>query len=64
MTKDNDTLTVPEVAALLRVGRNHVYALAAAGQLPRRRVGRFVRFSRAAISRWLENDPLSGRRAS
>lgn len=59
-----DTMTAPEVAKLLRVGRNAIYDLVGQNKIPHRRVGRLVRFSRVAISRWLEEDSLSGRRAS
>ena len=49
-----DVLTVAEVAKLLRVGRNAVYDAAARGEIPHRRVGRLLRFHRAAVMRWLE----------
>ena len=50
----SDVLDVPAVAKLLAVGRNTVYALVARNQIPHRRFGRCVRFSRAAIMRWLD----------
>jgi excisionase family DNA binding protein len=46
-------LAVEDVAALLRVGRNTVYALVAKNQIPHRRLGKQIRFSRAALMQWL-----------
>ncbi len=48
-----DVLDVPQVAALLRVGRNSVYSLVARNQIPHRRLGKAIRFSRAAVMAWL-----------
>jgi excisionase family DNA binding protein len=50
-----DVLNVTEVAELLRVGRNHVYALVARNGIPHRRVGKHLRFRRSAILAWLEH---------
>lgn len=49
----NDVLDVPRVARLLEVGRNTVYALVAKNQIPHRRLGKQIRFSRAAVMQWL-----------
>jgi excisionase family DNA binding protein len=54
-----DVLTVDEVAALLRIGRNSVYDGAARGEIPHRRVGRRLVFSRAALIEWLSCKPAS-----
>jgi excisionase family DNA binding protein len=51
-----EVLTLAETAALLQVGEDAVEALAAAGELPGRRVGDAWRFSRAAVLRWLGGD--------
>lgn len=59
----SDVMNAREVAALLRVGRNAVYDLAGRNQIPHRRVGKHLRFSRATVMRWIEGrptDPLSG----
>ena len=48
-----DVLDVREAAELLRVERKTVYAMAAANVIPHRRVGRLLRFSRAALLAWL-----------
>lgn len=52
---NGDVLTVPEVARLLRIGRNAVYEGCARGEIPHVRVGRLLRFPRAAIMRWLSS---------
>ncbi|MGN6110208.1 MAG: helix-turn-helix domain-containing protein [Kofleriaceae bacterium] len=46
-------LGVEDIAALLRVGRNTVYSLVARNQIPHRRLGKQIRFSRAAVMSWL-----------
>ena len=48
-----DVLDVPQVASLLRVGRNTVYALVARNGIPHRRLGKAIRFSRTAVMSWL-----------
>jgi excisionase family DNA binding protein len=49
----SDVLDVPHVASLLRVGRNTIYALVAKNQIPHRRLGKAIRFSRSAVMSWL-----------
>lgn len=51
----DDVLDVPQACALLKVGKTALYGLAAAGKIPHRRVGRQIRFSRAALMRWLDS---------
>lgn len=48
-----EVLNVDEVAELLRVGRNTVYEAANRGEIPHRRVGRRLIFSRSAVMNWL-----------
>ncbi|MEO7732089.1 MAG: helix-turn-helix domain-containing protein [Kofleriaceae bacterium] len=48
-----DVIDVPAVARLLSVGRNTVYALVARNAIPHRRLGKQIRFQRAAVMRWL-----------
>lgn len=48
-----EVLTVDEAAELLRVGRNNVYNLVARNKIPHARLGKHIRFSRAALLRWL-----------
>ncbi len=47
-------LTVREVAAILRIGRNQAYERIAAGQIPAVRIGRTIRVPAAAIRRLLD----------
>ena len=47
-------MTADEVAELLRVDRKTVYAAAGRGEIPCRRIGRRLLFSRTAIVAWLE----------
>ena len=46
-------MDVAEVAAFLNVGTGVVYELCGRNQIPHRRVGKHLRFSRQAIVRWL-----------
>jgi excisionase family DNA binding protein len=48
-----DVIDVPAVARLLAVGRNTVYAMVARNAIPHRRLGKQIRFNRAAVMRWL-----------
>lgn len=52
---DHDVLDVPRVARLLGVGRNTIYTLVARNQIPHRRLGKAIRFSRAAVMSWLSS---------
>lgn len=47
--EDLAMLTVPEVAKLLRIGRNHAYELVARGEIPSVRLGRLIRVPRAEL---------------
>ena len=40
---------------MLRVGCNKIYEMVARNEIPHRRFGRRIRFSRAAIMRWLDS---------
>ncbi len=51
----DDVIDVAGVARLLRVGRNKVYEMVSRNEIPHRRFGRRIRFSRAAIMRWLDS---------
>jgi excisionase family DNA binding protein len=50
-----DVLVVDDVARLLRVGRNAVYDLVARNAIPHCRLGKHIRFSRAAVMQWLSS---------
>ena len=52
---DSPLLTVPELAQLLRIGRNKAYEVVATGALPVVRIGRLIRVPRAAVDRWIDS---------
>jgi excisionase family DNA binding protein len=49
-------LTPEEVAAMLRVARKTVVVMARENKLPCIRIGRFVRFDRQQIARWIDDN--------
>ena len=51
---DHKYLTVPELAALLRISRNLAYELVAQGELPSFRLGSRIRIPRDRLSNWLK----------
>lgn len=55
-------LTTREVAALLRVKERKVYDLAAAGEIPHRRITGKLLFPAEEITRWIERGDDAGRR--
>jgi excisionase family DNA binding protein len=57
----DDVLDVEGAARLLRIGRNTIYELVGRNEIPHRRLGKQIRFNRAAIMRWL--DPWSSQGA-
>ena len=57
------TLTVPDLAALLKCSERHVRSLAAAGAVPGvMRVGRLLRFHRGVVRSWLADLAKGGSR--
>ena len=50
MENEQDLLTVPETARLLRIGRNLTYQLVAEGEIPSVRLGRLIRVPRSALT--------------
>ena len=51
---DHEYLTVPELAALLRISRNLAYELVAQGELPSFRLSSRIRIPRERLSNWLK----------
>lgn len=51
-----ELLTVPEVAAVLRSGKNFAYSLIASGAIPSVRLsgGRVIRVRRSTLEAWLQ----------
>ena len=54
MASQDDILTIPEVASLLKVAEKTVYGLAQKGDFPAFKVGGQWRFLRTAIDTWIE----------
>jgi len=52
-TATDEVIDVAEVGKMLRIGRNKIYDMVARDEIPHRRFGRRIRFSRAAIMQWL-----------
>jgi excisionase family DNA binding protein len=56
MLKDGRlTLTIPEAAALLGIGKNQAYECARRGELPTIRMGHRILVPRASLARILES---------
>jgi excisionase family DNA binding protein len=53
-----DVLTVPEVMALTRLGRNTVYESIGRGEIPHVKFGRRILIPKAALSKLLETGNL------
>jgi excisionase family DNA binding protein len=58
---DDEILTIPDVAALLKIAEKTVYGLAQRGELPAFKVGGQWRFSRAAMKQWIQSRSQRGR---
>lgn len=48
----DDVLTAREAAKLLRIGRNAIYDGCARNEIPHRRIGKLIRFSRPVLVAW------------
>ena len=51
---DQEVLTVPEVARILKISRSKAYRLAERGEIPVLRIGKSVRVLRRDLERWVE----------
>ena len=54
-TKGDEVLQADEAAQLLGIDRKTVYEYANRGEIPHRRLGRRLLFSRSAILAWLDS---------
>jgi excisionase family DNA binding protein len=52
-----EVMTINETSQYLRIPVSTLYKLAQDGKVPCQKVGRHWRFRRAAIDRWLEENP-------
>ncbi len=59
----DEILTLPEVAQLLKVAEKTVYSMAQKGQLPAFKVGGQWRFKRADLDQWIEQQKAASRDA-
>lgn len=50
----NSYLTAAQVARKLNLSNHYVYRLAREKRIPSVRIGRYVRFSKTALKKWLE----------
>lgn len=57
---DEAVLDVEDAARLLRIGRNTIYELVGRNEIPHRRLGKQIRFSRSALMRWLDSWSTQG----
>jgi len=53
------SLTVPEVAKMLRMSRQTIYNMVKSGDIPHFRVGNKVRFNRADIDALMQTKPVT-----
>jgi putative molybdopterin biosynthesis protein len=53
------SLTVPEVAKMLRMSRQTIYNMVKAGDIPHFRVGNKVRFNRADLDALMQTTPVT-----
>lgn len=57
----DEILTLPEVAQLLKVAEKTVYSMAQKGQLPAFKVGGKWRFKRVDLDAWIEQQKAAAR---
>lgn len=50
-------MTIVELSKYLKISRSTLYKLAQEGKVPGQKVGRHWRFHKAAIDRWLGDQP-------
>ncbi len=48
-----EVLSAEEAAKLLKIGKNTLYEAVGRGEVPHRRIGRSIRFSRSGLLEWL-----------
>lgn len=55
VSPEDDVLDVRGAMALLHLSRDAIYAACARQEIPHRKIGRLIRFSRSALVRWLDS---------
>jgi excisionase family DNA binding protein len=61
-TTSDRLLTADEVAAILHVTKSWVYDQTRQHRMPHVRLGRYVRYRRSAVDRWIEQIETDGLR--
>jgi excisionase family DNA binding protein len=61
-TTSDRLLTADEVAAMLHVTKSWVYDQTRQRRMPHVRLGRYVRYRRSAVDRWIEQIETDGLR--
>jgi excisionase family DNA binding protein len=61
-TNPDRLLTADEVAAMLHVTKSWVYDQTRQHRMPHVRLGRYVRYRRSAVDRWIEQIEAGGLR--
>ena len=56
-------LRVEEAAKMLQIGRNKVYELVAAGEIPSLRIGRQLRIPTEGLREWIRRQAVGAERA-
>jgi len=59
--RQQNVLTIDELAGYLKIAKSTLYKLAQEGRLPGQKVGRHWRFHREAIDNWLKKTETVGR---
>jgi excisionase family DNA binding protein len=60
----DDLLTLDEVAAFLKLPKSWIYERTRRKLIPHVKLGKYLRFSRAALSKWVQNTDGGGRAAA
>lgn len=63
-TAEDEVLTVPEAAKLIRMSVAWVYQEAKTGRLPAYKAGRSIRFTRRTLIDWLEQQKVPAHEAA
>ena len=57
MAKDNEIMTIDELAEYLKISKSTLYKLAQDNQLPGQKIGKRWRFHKTAVNEWMRINP-------
>ncbi len=57
MSKDNEIMTLDELAEYLKISKSTLYKLAQDNQLPGQKIGKRWRFHKNAVYEWMRINP-------